>query len=262
MSRILIISAGLLLCVITVSADEKPAPASDDAARKSYKALIDAFEEEGSARESAGRFIGLAEQYPKSPVAVDSLVWVVTNVRRGKDLDRATTLLAKNHVKSDRLAPVCQELPFRLSRASEDLLRALRSKSPHTDVRAQASFHLAVYLQQQLLLIDTIKKEATDRRRFEQFYGKGFVEHLAGLDTTASLKEVEAIYEDVAWKFSNIRIDDSTMGKTVRRELYSIRNLSVGRMAPEITGIDVDGRTFKLSDYRGKVVLLDFWGHW
>ena len=50
MSRILIISAGLLLCVITVSADEKPAPASDDAARKSYKALIDAFEEEGSAR--------------------------------------------------------------------------------------------------------------------------------------------------------------------------------------------------------------------
>jgi hypothetical protein len=22
------------------------------------------------------------------------------------------------------------------------------------------------------------------------------------------------------------------------------------------------GRKFKLSDYRGKVVLLDFWGHW
>lgn len=32
--------------------------------------------------------------------------------------------------------------------------------------------------------------------------------------------------------------------------------------APEITGEDVDGTEFKLSDYRGKVVVLDFWGFW
>jgi len=38
--------------------------------------------------------------------------------------------------------------------------------------------------------------------------------------------------------------------------------LAVGKVAPEIDGEDVDGVTFKLSDYRGKVVLLDFWGHW
>ena len=24
----------------------------------------------------------------------------------------------------------------------------------------------------------------------------------------------------------------------------------------------LDGVTFKLSDYRGKVILLDFWGYW
>jgi cytochrome oxidase Cu insertion factor (SCO1/SenC/PrrC family) len=29
--------------------------------------------------------------------------------------------------------------------------------------------------------------------------------------------------------------------------------------APEIAGIDADGEKFHLSDYRGKVVLLDFW---
>jgi peroxiredoxin len=29
--------------------------------------------------------------------------------------------------------------------------------------------------------------------------------------------------------------------------------------APEIQGVDADGAAFKLSDYRGKVVLLDFW---
>jgi hypothetical protein len=35
-----------------------------------------------------------------------------------------------------------------------------------------------------------------------------------------------------------------------------------GQQAPEIEGEDIDGKRFKLSDYRGKVVLLDFWGNW
>ncbi|MEZ6197866.1 MAG: hypothetical protein R3F20_19420 [Planctomycetota bacterium] len=35
-----------------------------------------------------------------------------------------------------------------------------------------------------------------------------------------------------------------------------------GRPAPEIEGQDLDGAAFKLSDYRGKVVLIDFWGTW
>jgi hypothetical protein len=38
--------------------------------------------------------------------------------------------------------------------------------------------------------------------------------------------------------------------------------IAVGEPAPEITGSDVNGEPFKLSDYRGKVVMLDFWGNW
>jgi hypothetical protein len=38
--------------------------------------------------------------------------------------------------------------------------------------------------------------------------------------------------------------------------------LEVGNLAPEIIGEDIDGKKFKLSDYRGKVVMLDFWGDW
>ena len=33
-------------------------------------------------------------------------------------------------------------------------------------------------------------------------------------------------------------------------------------VAPEIEGESVDGRTLKLSDYRGKVVVLSFWASW
>lgn len=35
-----------------------------------------------------------------------------------------------------------------------------------------------------------------------------------------------------------------------------------GKTGPDIAGTDTDGVDFKLSDYRGKVVVLDFWGHW
>ena len=38
--------------------------------------------------------------------------------------------------------------------------------------------------------------------------------------------------------------------------------LAIGNQAPEIEAEDLDGQTFKLSDYRGKVVMLDFWGNW
>jgi len=37
---------------------------------------------------------------------------------------------------------------------------------------------------------------------------------------------------------------------------------SIGALAPEIAGKDLDGVAFQLSDYRGKVLLLDFWGDW
>jgi len=38
--------------------------------------------------------------------------------------------------------------------------------------------------------------------------------------------------------------------------------LEVGDTAMEISAEDIDGKKFKLSDYRGKVVVLDFWGNW
>ena len=30
----------------------------------------------------------------------------------------------------------------------------------------------------------------------------------------------------------------------------------------DIAGVDLDGVAFKLSDYKGKVIFLDFWGDW
>lgn len=49
------------------------------------------------------------------------------------------------------------------------------------------------------------------------------------------------------------------IGDKAKSELYELRHLSIGMKAPEIDGEDQDGKKFKLSDYKGKAVLLDFW---
>jgi thiol-disulfide isomerase/thioredoxin len=42
----------------------------------------------------------------------------------------------------------------------------------------------------------------------------------------------------------------------------SVIGTAVGNTAPEMDGFDADEKPLKLSDYRGKVVLLDFWATW
>jgi peroxiredoxin len=48
----------------------------------------------------------------------------------------------------------------------------------------------------------------------------------------------------------------------VDRARHMVTSLTVGKTAPDIVGTDLDGVRFKLSDYRGKVVLLVFSGEW
>ena len=43
---------------------------------------------------------------------------------------------------------------------------------------------------------------------------------------------------------------------------FKDEHLQIGMVAPDIVGEDIDGVKFKLSDYRGKVVVIDFWGFW
>ena len=66
-------------------------------------------------------------------------------------------------------------------------------------------------------------------------------------------------------EIENTTEPDTDHGEATRGDVAATNatvGFEVGNMAPEIRGQDVDGVAFKLSDYRGKVVLLDFWGDW
>ena len=55
---------------------------------------------------------------------------------------------------------------------------------------------------------------------------------------------------------------NSSLENRAKAMKFDARDLKIGDVAPEIFGVDIDGVPFKLSDYRGKVVVLDFWGDW
>ena|SRR5688572_23669317 len=55
---------------------------------------------------------------------------------------------------------------------------------------------------------------------------------------------------------------ETEAAKRAKRAIYAMENLGVGMVAPDFTATDQDGVEFKLSDYRGKVVVVGFWGFW
>lgn len=73
----------------------------------------------------------------------------------------------------------------------------------------------------------------------------------------AMLTELDKKYGKYNYKYSSLhQIADSLLHP------HSKASLAVGQPAPEIVGVDLNGEPMKLSDYRGKVVVLDFWGDW
>ena len=55
---------------------------------------------------------------------------------------------------------------------------------------------------------------------------------------------------------------NTTLADRIAGPAFEKERLQIGMTAPDIVGEDVDGVKFKLSDYRGKVLVVDFWGFW
>lgn len=51
-------------------------------------------------------------------------------------------------------------------------------------------------------------------------------------------------------------------GAALAKPRHMVSALTIGKIAPDIVGCDLDGAEFRLSEYRGKVVVLTFSGDW
>jgi peroxiredoxin len=69
--------------------------------------------------------------------------------------------------------------------------------------------------------------------------------------------ELDPLYESLS---ADLKATEAA--KVFKKSLDALRNTSVGVMAPDFTQNDVNGVPVKLSSFRGKYVLLDFWASW
>jgi peroxiredoxin len=211
--------------------------------------------------------VQIAEKNPKDPVAVDALLWALDNASyppASAPFKKAKEILLRDHLKNPKIGPLC--LLLRGDPRFEDTLRRVLADNPSKGAQAQAAFALAYTLQK--LAEDLEGIEEKDWPDIEKRLGKKAVAFLKSKDRKTIEKEVEELYDRLSQdkEFANTTIlDGFKLGEIADRELFEMRNLRAGKPAPEITGEDIHGKAMKLSDYRGKVVLLEFWqagGQW
>ena len=161
--------------------------------------------------------------------------------------DDLVQLVLEHHLANAKMGQLCFEIRYRSSEAwAEKLLHAAATKHPENAVRGQATYCLGVY---------------------HRYRAQPWGEKLEEAEEAKRLAEAAKYFTEVTKSYAAITTPDgkAKLGDKAASELIRIKNLpnlKVGKAAPEIIGEDVDGKQFKLSDYRGKVVLLDFWGHW
>ena len=228
----------------------------------------------------APRFLDLAEERPRDPLALEALLEVVRTlnavdsltqvtwetdplapqVDTDRSADRAVALLSSEYQQSDQLGPLCQRMSYGLRKAFECFLRAVLETNPHREVQALTCLSLAQFLNTRLHRVELIDDRPAFAERFASLLGKTYVDELRRQDRDAARAEIAALFERAAETYGDVEHPyGGTIGEKARAELFEIRNLAVGEVAPEIEGVDQHGQRFRLSDYRGKVVLLDFW---
>jgi hypothetical protein len=215
----------------------------------------------------------LVEKNPRDPIALDALTQVVTeeywlNTHTshpgwGKESRqaRAIALLLRDHVESDELAETCKRVHFGFRAECETFLRTVLEKNPHREVQGVACLRLAQFLANRLERLDLLADQPELAKRYDTLFGKDYMDGLKRQDRARVTGKVEALYERVIEKYADVQVPqyNSTARKQAEIELFEIRHLAVGKQAPDIEGEDQDAKQFKLSDYRGKVVLLYFW---
>jgi hypothetical protein len=211
------------------------------------------------------RLLAIGEEHPGTNGAVRALVWIVQHAQGTEE----QAVLARDYLMNDYLlhpgiGPLCEVLGSRLDAPNEEALRKILAENPERVPQGCAAFALAKLLAQEseLARIFAADSNAEVRKQYEGYYGKEVAARMATLDAAKLDKEAETLFEKVCKEYADVPGSRGKLGALAGAELFERRNLQIGKTAPDIAGEDIEGRAFKLSDYHGKVVMLDFWGNW
>lgn len=242
------------------------------------------------------RFLAYAKKHSNSPLAFDAIAFVIQqggpatgalHASPWQCKERAIDIVLMHYMDDQRIGHLFDMLSLSIpSVKTELLLRAGFRQERNSDTRAAAGLALAKYLHHQ----------APYRQRSSQLKGKVRIDsffdrhwklivtpHLESLeyDRDSVSEEVDTLLNHVATRYSELKAPEFRLSGPGKVLLQSVpqknhttygdlaRLLKVrwsefrpGNKAPELLGKDFDSQEFRLSDHKGKVVLLVFSANW
>jgi thiol-disulfide isomerase/thioredoxin len=180
----------------------------------------------------AKKMLAVAVAHPKDPAVIDALEFVCAapGEPAGALVPEAVKILLRDFPGAEQLGMICQALKQRDD--GEKLIREIRTKSTNKSVQLQAGYFLAEALRE--------KDEPTE----------------------ADTKEAEALLTEFIAGAKTQKDISPRMVSEAESALKELQVFAVGKTAPAAESKDLDDKAVKLADYKGKVVVLDFWATW
>jgi thiol-disulfide isomerase/thioredoxin len=217
------------------------------------------------------RAVALAKSHPETSDAVEALVWAqFATTEDDPELEGVIyDLLAERYLDSDAILPVCRLAWNDAVKGphAEAFLRAAVERSKNVKVRSLSCYSLGRHQQELASAVRDLNDPVRGKllgRNFERF-GPAANRRLRALDPEALERESHECFERTIKESGDLHPmgkDFAPLGEQATGMLFQMHHLGIGRTAPEIKGEDIDGKPMKLSDFRGKVVVVSFWATW
>jgi thiol-disulfide isomerase/thioredoxin len=186
----------------------------------------------------------LAEQEPTTEPAFQVFSELMFTALDKAKMKKARDLVAQHHLAQPHVKKILFDLAYnqdpKVDHKPDELLAGVIAKNTDKDALGHAHVALAMVL-------------------------KAKAKQTSGQDKTDLTKKAVESLSVAKAKYADVKAGDGTVGKLADGLLAALKladQLQIGKAVPDIGGDDLDGKAFKLSDYKGKVVMLSFWATW
>ena len=170
----------------------------------------------------------IVDANPKDPAILDGLNMIARTTRGSGLQAKDFEVLTKHHLNHDKVGELALSLAYAQSPEAQSFLTTVGEKSESKDARGTALYARAIGMERD-------KSKAA---------------------------EYDAITQKIITDHADLEIRGRKIATALKAKKEATVKFAIGKEAPEIIGRDVDGKEMKLSDYKGKIVVLDFWGDW
>ena len=208
----------------------------------------------------AEQALQLAEQDLSSEDAGEVLRWVLRSPRSTPSTKRAASLLANSHGTSRSTIEWLLNLQPRAWTPA--LFAAVAQEQLPPDERARLEVCMALHDLALLKLSDEIKALKGDFSEFHLRLGKALTTKLRNLDGSKRESQLIETFQQLADRHGDRVIGGVTVRDLADGASFEISHLRLGKRAEGLAGISLSDKQIALSQFRGHVVLVDFWATW